>query len=332
MPASCRFAFTDPEPYQAAIRAASIELFPTTKGDFNAELAQIELGQLWMQRGTESLPTISHGTVTARRAVTRFLTRQDQPSFQHNGMEVSPDEIVVADWSMAHRRYFVPHHWGSMSLTPAALAAAGHALVGQELMVPAVARIVRPRPELMSRLLSLHEEAFRLAESPAKLSHPEVARSLEQALIHAMVRCWTEGISVEQCSRVRNHSAVMGRFEDFLMANPDQPAYLAQVCAATGVSERTLRVCCQEHLGVNPIRYLWLRRMHLARRALMRADQKAVTVTEVATSNGFCELGRFSVQYRALFGESPSATLRRPPNKWGTSQNHRLGLPAPDFA
>jgi hypothetical protein len=26
---------------------------------------------------------------------------------------------------------------------------------------------------------------------------------------------------------------------------------------------------------------------------------------------GFCELGRFSVEYRALFGESPSTSLQR---------------------
>jgi AraC-like DNA-binding protein len=264
-----------------------------------------------MQQGTESLPTISHSTVTVPRAIIRFLTRQNQPSFQHSGIEVSPDEIVVNDWRMAHRKYFIPHHWGSMSLTPAALAAAGRVLVGQELNVPAVARIIRPPPDLMSRLTSLHSEAFRLAATPGKVLHPEVARSLEQALIHAMVRCWTEGMSVELCPRVRNRSAIMARLEDFLMANHNQPTYLAEICAATGVSERTLRVCCHEHLDVSPMRYLWLRRMHLARRALMRADPEVVTVTEVASTYGFGELGRFAVQFRALFGETPSASLHR---------------------
>ena len=65
---------------------------------------------------------------------------------------------------------------------------------------------------------------------------------------------------------------------------------------------------------MGPARYLWHRRMHLARRALLRSDPQIVTVTEVATKYGFWELGRFSVQYRALFGESPSVSLRRPPD------------------
>jgi AraC-like DNA-binding protein len=62
---------------------------------------------------------------------------------------------------------------------------------------------------------------------------------------------------------------------------------------------------------MGPIRYLTLRRMHLVRRALLRADS-STTITRIATDHGFWELGRFSVAYRTLFGETPSESLRRP--------------------
>jgi AraC-like DNA-binding protein len=51
--------------------------------------------------------------------------------------------------------------------------------------------------------------------------------------------------------------------------------------------------------------------MQMARIALGDAWHARETITEVAMRHGFPELGRFSVAYRALFGESPSATLRR---------------------
>ena len=62
---------------------------------------------------------------------------------------------------------------------------------------------------------------------------------------------------------------------------------------------------------MGPIRYLWLRRMHLTRRALLQASPATATVTALATDHGFWELGRFASEYRALFGETPVASLRR---------------------
>jgi transcriptional regulator GlxA family with amidase domain len=52
-------------------------------------------------------------------------------------------------------------------------------------------------------------------------------------------------------------------------------------------------------------------RLSSARRALLSADGTIAKVTEIAMSFGFAELGRFSVEYKKAFGESPSQTLYR---------------------
>jgi AraC-like DNA-binding protein len=146
------------------------------------------------------------------------------------------------------------------------------------------------------------------------------------------VRCLTEHAPVKMSPGARHRLVIMTRFEEFLATNHDRPVSLAEICAATGASERTLRNCCQEHLGMGPIRYRWLRRMQLARRALLQADPIDATVTGIAMDYGFWELGRFATEYRALFGELPSATLRRPPDDQRTSRSYPLTLPMTESA
>jgi AraC-like DNA-binding protein len=104
---------------------------------------------------------------------------------------------------------------------------------------------------------------------------------------------------------------VISRLEELLAAKYDRELYVAEISRAVGVPARTLRSYCKKHLGMSPMRYLCLRRLRLARSALLAADPRTTTVARIATENGLFELGRFSVEYQKVFGEPPSATLRR---------------------
>ena len=83
------------------------------------------------------------------------------------------------------------------------------------------------------------------------------------------------------------------------------------VCQSLNVSRRSLEVHVLTHLGVTPHRYLRLKRLNQAYEALLRADPGTSLVKEIAANHSFLQIGRFSVEYRRLFGEMPSETLRR---------------------
>jgi AraC-like DNA-binding protein len=88
---------------------------------------------------------------------------------------------------------------------------------------------------------------------------------------------------------------------------------VADLCTAASVTERTLQYAFRETFGLSPLGFLHLRRYHAARRDLLAADARIDTVQAIAQYNGFYQLGRFAVRYKALFGESPLTTLMKPP-------------------
>jgi AraC-like DNA-binding protein len=312
MPHSAIFKSSDPYEHQSSIRAGEVELLVTAPGRFQAELTRVDLHKLWMQRGRELLPRIAHVATDKSRTAIFFLADANQASMYHRGMELSPGCIAFySSGSEHHQRTSTALNWAGMSLSPDDLAAAGQAIAGCDLVAPAVTQLIRPTPPLMSRLLQLHDAAGHLAATaPDILAHPEVAKAMEQKLVRVMVGCLTDGIIVENTNIGHQRVTVMRRFERFINSNPGNPVYIAEVCAAIGVAGRTLRLHCLNQLGMSPHRYLWLRRMTLAQRALIRAHPTSKTVTDIATDLGFWELGRFAVAYRRLFGEVPSATLR----------------------
>ncbi len=98
---------------------------------------------------------------------------------------------------------------------------------------------------------------------------------------------------------------------DYIEANLGFPISLADITAAAGVHVTTLLKGFKHYYEISPIAYLKLKRLEAAHRTLLAAEPLTTSVTEVATKWGFFHLGRFARDYRQLFGELPSETLKR---------------------
>jgi AraC-like DNA-binding protein len=86
---------------------------------------------------------------------------------------------------------------------------------------------------------------------------------------------------------------------------------LGDLSATSGVSERRVRDAFRECLHVSPTVYLRVAALLEVRDALLEGSCARDAVTRAATDFGFWHLSRFAGQYRALFGEAPSATVTR---------------------
>jgi AraC-like DNA-binding protein len=140
------------------------------------------------------------------------------------------------------------------------------------------------------------------------LGDKEAAHGAEQQLIQALVECLS-GSPVGETEDAFRDRAVLAQFEDQL-ENLPFPG-VAAIASALGVSLRALSESCEKHLGMGPERYRQLRGMQLVNRALRTESRDRTNVSQVAERYGFKDLDRFSADYRALYGESRSATLQR---------------------
>jgi AraC-like DNA-binding protein len=306
--------YLEPGQAEAAYTHTTVELTPTGRTPFHVRVVRLALENLWMQQVQETAPRIKHAAQTPARAFVKFLTRPASELLMQ-GLPLPYGGIIRhCQGHLYYDRTCGEVHWAALSLPVETLAAAGIAVGGCDLSPPRSPLITVPPAAAMTRLRQLVGAAAALAEhAPHVLAATDVAHGLEQSLIEALVGCLSRSDVYEASWAQRCHETIMRRFHSVLNDNPNRPIYVPELCALIRVPERTLRLCCQEHLGMSPKQFLLLRRMHQARRALCMTTPAETTITELATRFGFWHFGRFAGTYQSIFGESPSVTLNRPP-------------------
>lgn len=120
----------------------------------------------------------------------------------------------------------------------------------------------------------------------------------------------SENSQVDSAERIGPVPRDVRRAIDCLRAGKDWKITTADLAAAAGVAERTLRKHFREFVGCSPLVYGRRLRLSAVRDELVRNPDDAM-ITEIATRHGFNHLGRFSREYRRCFGELPSSTVRR---------------------
>lgn len=153
----------------------------------------------------------------------------------------------------------------------------------------------------------------RLADAPAQGPLDGAAfESLLEGLLAALLPAVQRGTTLAPPppGPERGPSYVQ-QAEAYLRAHPGETIYVGGLCAALGVSERTLQHAFRRELGLSPLGFLRRCRLHDVHRDLLAAAGRGGegSVAETARRHGFLHLGRFAAEYRAVFGENPSQTL-----------------------
>jgi AraC family transcriptional regulator, ethanolamine operon transcriptional activator len=153
--------------------------------------------------------------------------------------------------------------------------------------------------------LSFREGQFIVGAGPP----PPLPGRPEGALMPLLAEALGHGLELQGApTRPPARIALVKQLQDWVMDHPEEPISLETLCQQVHVGRRCLIQGFQEHLGLGPMAYFKLQRLHGVRRALLAAGPDTVTISGLAASWGFLNPGHFARDYSRLFGELPSAT------------------------
>jgi AraC-like DNA-binding protein len=151
------------------------------------------------------------------------------------------------------------------------------------------------------------ESAGVTPRDPQELS--ESAEALETALLAALEVGWEEAAASAVPRRSSARVEIVQSIWDKVRAEPLDDIPLEEWGRLTDASARTVEYAFTELTGLSPMAFIRVWRFGRARRRLLEGRVK--TVKDAAYGYGLMHLGRFSIDYRLQFGESPSETLAK---------------------
>jgi len=152
--------------------------------------------------------------------------------------------------------------------------------------------------------------ALRAAPSDAQTARHAQRTAAGLAMQLATTACELAGKMPPPRDSLRNRIRLGRRAEAWMRAHLCEAVRVPDVCLALGVSRRELEYAFRATFDRSPRDFLHALRLNAIRRALLRADEQT-PILHVAVNHGITHPSRFAADYRALFGERPSETVRR---------------------
>lgn len=162
-----------------------------------------------------------------------------------------------------------------------------------------------------SWLDALRIVARELDQGPGLAAHPAARRHLRRLLLDGLLLGHQHNYIQDLEVGLPAPRTAIARAVDLLEDQPDESWSSSTLAREVHLSVRSLQEGFKDKVGIPPMAYLKQVRLRRIREDLLEAVDGEATVESIAGRWGAVHRGRFAAAYRAAFGETPSATLRR---------------------
>jgi AraC family transcriptional regulator, ethanolamine operon transcriptional activator len=139
-----------------------------------------------------------------------------------------------------------------------------------------------------------------------------IEHNIGRTVLPLLARSFEERANGDRSRSVTRRLAAVRLCEEYVRHNVDCNPTLYDLSQISGLRLRSLINAFQAVTGMSPMAYLKQRRLQSVRETLLLSDKSRTRIIDVAANWGFWHMGHFTSDYRSMFGETPSETLRRP--------------------
>ncbi len=137
-----------------------------------------------------------------------------------------------------------------------------------------------------------------------------ISPQLEDELVYLVLACLSHNAAKKPVGPRGHRRQTLDHALRVIDQNPVEAPGAVHLAELIGVSRRTLENAFNDGLGVTPAAYMKARRFCELSQRLYHSDARSVRVADLALACGFHHLGQMAADYRYMFGELPSQTLR----------------------
>jgi len=278
-------------------------------GAFEGETLEVHLGDVQVFRERSGLALRQRGRAPGGTHL--FAVNADRGvEARFRGRLVDEGAMLVAQ-DGTEFEFRTPAGYAGLGVTVRSEALGRHEhgleqrLVQRDVLCAGSAQVTRLRQFLAEVLDTLDRDA-------AALQDEAVRRHLAADIldrVHAVLS--TSDPEPADAPTAMRRARIVARAEEYVLARAYESITVAELCRHAGASRRHLQQAFQDIVGMSPNLYLRAVRLCRVRRELKAGLPGGSTIQDVAARWGFWHLGHFSTDYKRLFAERPSDTLRR---------------------
>lgn len=307
-------AFNDSDAFNAAVQVWNLDFRQLDAGAFHAELSQLGTPDV-VATSSRFNRKLKQGGTAPSGYMTFGIPGEEHTRFRRMGCDLNGSNVVIfksGDALDCVSEAGFGAHTMSVSLRRLQQLVHTHELNSLSDLLSKQEHFLQSNLQVRSRLRqAIASYSACGKQRPDVLSNRVFLKEYESNLLECLLAGVVQAKPFKARPMAHSRAHALKRALAVIHDRHDKSLTATELPALAGVSARTLLYAFQQEFGLSPKEYMKLYRLHQLRRALKQGRPVLDTVAGVANEHGFWHMGQLAQDYRKLFDELPSETLKR---------------------